>query len=273
MRTARQKASVVIVAALLMSVSAGCVKPPIVKIHGIDVESFDFEKINLLFDMKVTNPNGFELNFSSLNYTVTSAGTEIVHGALPTPVMNLPANKTSIVRVPVSVELANLAPLLSKIRAKEEIPYRFSTESKFHFLGLKIPVRVSRNGLMPALRKPSWRFRKVRYVKGPPSWMELSFEVDNPNTFELPLEELSGALKYGDEVVMRINEPNLKPIAPGKTAMFTVRARADGKGVAKAFARRIISRQRQKFTFDGRLKMGVPKLLKKMLLEKSQKDD
>ena len=264
---------VVFVAALLMSVSIGCVKPPTVKLHDIDVTGVDFRKIDLVFDLKVTNPNNFQLNFSSLTYSLTSDGVEIIKDALSSPVMSLSANETVIVRAPVSVEYAALAPILRNVRAGEAIPYQFSTTAKFHFLGLKIPVRLKRSGRMPALRKPAWHFRDVRLVKGPPSWLELSFEVENPNIFELPLEQLSGALKYGNEIVVRINEPNLKPIPPGKTAMFTVRTRADGAGVAKAFTRSIISRQRQRFAFEGGLRIGVPKLLRKMLLEEETKDD
>ncbi len=274
MQSMLQKVWVVVVAVLLLSVSAGCVKPPTVKLHDIDVVGIDFRKIDLVFALKVTNPNNFQLDFSSLTYGLASDGTEIVKGALASPVMSLSANETTIVRAPISLEYAALAPMLRNIRAGETIPYQFSTAAEFLFLDLlKIPVHLKRSGRMPALRKPAWHFRDVRLVKGPPSWLELSFEVENPNIFELPLEKLSGVLKYGNEIILRIDEPNLKPIPPGKTAMFTIRTRADGSGVTKAFARSIISRRRQRFAFEGSLRVGVPKLLRKMLLEELPKDD
>ncbi len=273
MQSTVKKVLVVLAAALLSNALIGCIKPPTVKLHDIDIAGFDFNKIDLVFDVKVTNPNDFQLDFSDLAYCVTSGQTEIVSGALPSPVMALSGNETTVVRVPVSLEFAGLASLMHNVRAGESIPYEFSSTSKFHFLGLKIPVRMKRKGRLPVLRKPGWRFRKAKFIKGPPSWLELSFEVDNPNVFELPLEQLSGALKYGDDVVLRVNEPNLKPIPPGKTVMFVVRARADGRGVARAIAKALISGQKKSFAFDGRLKMGVPKLLRKMLLEKEPKDE
>lgn len=259
--------------AMVLPALAGCaIKRPIVKLHDVDVVGFDFQKLDLVFSVKVTNPNDYQISLSSLTYGLASGGLEFAHGSVPKPITPLSANETVVILAPVSVEYAPLAAVLRKARAGEAIPYELTGTAKFGFLLWKIPVKLKHAGQMPPLRKPAWHFRDVRLIRGPPSWLELSFEVENPNTFDLPLKRLSGGLRYGDETVVRINEPALEPVPAGKTAMLKVRARVDGLGVTKALAKTLVQRRRQ-FTFEGELQLGVPQLLRKMLLGKNGKDE
>ncbi|KKL64813.1 hypothetical protein LCGC14_2161240 [marine sediment metagenome] len=264
-------AAATLLAALLAGLLAGCVKSPVLELTGVGVEGVDFKKVDLAFELRATNPNGFRIHLTGVTYVLESEGTEFARGEMRRP-MTLPANQATTVRAPISVYYLDLLPVLRRARGAESVPYQLKADAKFRFLGIGIPVRLKRSGKMPALRNPGWHLRDVQLVRGPPSWLELSFEVDNPNAFELPLEQLRGVLKYGDDVVVRIDEPKLGLVPPGKSKVFSVRARADGRGVARAFARRLLRGQRQKFTFDGDLRVGVPALLRKMFAQGQRGD-
>jgi len=255
-----------VLALILSAGTAGCFKRPTVSLHDVTVEGIDFSKIDLAFDLKIHNPNNFQISLSSLTYGMASGGADFARGAVAQPIALLSANETTAIRAPVTLNYAELLPLVEKARAGQAIPYQFRSEARFNFLGMKIPVRMNRQGQIPPLRRPSWHFRKVRLVKGPPSWLEMTFEVDNPNTFDLPLARIHGALTFAGQPVVRIDESQLAPIPAGKTAPLTVRVRADGPGVAKAVAKTFLGERSGRFAFEGALRLRAPPMLRKMLL-------
>ncbi len=256
----------VFAAAMLLGASAGCIKRPTAKLHDIEVTAFDFRQVDLVFHLAIHNPNSFQINLSALNYGLSSGGVEFATGSLASPIAALSASESTIIRAPVVVEYARLSSVLSKLAAGEEIPYEFHSSATFNWLIFPIPLSLKHSGQMPRLRKPNWHFRDIELIKGPPSWLKLSFEVENPNAFALPLERLKGTVNYGGHAVVRIDEAQLEPIPPGRTAMVSVRARVDGPGVTKAVTKAILSGQRRRFSFAGQLRLGVPELLRKMLV-------
>jgi len=253
-------------AMILSAAAGGCFKRPTVSLQDVTVEGIDFSKIDLAFDLKVHNPNNFQISLSSLTYGMASAGADFARGAVAQPIAMLSANETTAIRAPVTLNYAELLPLVQRARAGEAIPYQFRSEARFSFLGMKIPVRLNRKGQIPLLRRPSWHFRNVRLIKGQPSWLEMTFEVDNPNTFDLPLARLHGALTFAGQPVVRIDESELSPIPAGQAAPLTVRVRADGPGVAKAVTKAFLGERSRRFAFEGALRLKAPPTLRKMLL-------
>ncbi len=271
-RSSRWRALVVSAAvAAVLATSAGCIKKPTMKVAGVRVVGLDFEKIDLVFDMKVFNPNGFQIVLSSLSYDLIAGGITLASGRVPSPVVALAARENTVVQTPVSVDYVALAQAMGLARSGQYIPYELKTKAKFNALIVDIPLEFSRKGRMPPIRKPNWHFRDVRYVKGPPSRFDITFEIDNPNQFTIPLQRIHGVLKYGDDVVVRIDQPTLEPIPPGATANVVIPARVDGWGATKALQRSLL--QRRHFKFEGELRMGVPEVLRKLFLEETAPDE
>ena len=259
---------IALVAGVLLATGAGCIKKPTAKLHDIRIVGLDFHKIDLVFDLAVHNPNNFQINLSALHYDLIASETVFARGTLASPVAALSARETTIIAAPVTIEYRALADVIGKIRSGEPVPYTFDAAMNFDWLIFPIPLNISHAGKIPPLRKPDWHFRDVRIVKGKESWLELSFDVVNPNTFALPLERLHGVIKYGSNVVVRVDEPSLQPVGAGETGVINLRVRADGPGVTAAMAKAILTGRRDAFSFDGELRLGAPQLLRKMLLDK-----
>ena len=240
----------------------GCWRKPTVSLGGIEVTGFDLRKLDLLLHLKVTNPNAGALHMDDLTYGLSAGGIEIAKGAAARPIPPLAGRSDTIVPAPVSIDFLNLAPVLNQSRGAESIPFDFAGTATFKVLGWEVPVRLRRIGEIPPLKEIGWRFVDVDFQAGRPSWLALKFEVDNPNRFELPLSRLRGALKYGDDILLRVDEPKLQPVPAGGRGEFTVKVRLDGVGVTTAVARAVRDRRSKRFRFDGQLRFGVPEMLR-----------
>ena len=250
---------------LLAGGLGGCWRKPTVALGGIEVTGFDLRKLDLLLHLKVTNPNAGALHMDDLTYALTAGGIEIAKGAAARPIPPLRGRSDTIVPAPVSIDFLNLVPVLNQSRGAESIAFDFAGTATFKVLGWQIPIRLRQVGEIPPLREIGWRFVGVDFHAGRPSWLALKFEVDNPNRFELPLTQLRGALKYGDDILLRVDEPKLQPVPAGGRAEFTVKVRLDGVGVATAVARAVRDRRSKRFRFDGQLRFGVPATLRAMV--------
>ncbi len=251
---------------------AGCsYEKPTVELANIGVTGIDFQKLDLLFDLKVHNPNSFQISISSLDYQVAAGGERVAGGALPRPIPPLGAKKTTNLRAPVELHYAGLLPVVKKLGARQALPFEFSGEAAFNILGLTVPVPFRHEGRIPALRAPSWHLRQVRLLGQGDPGLELVFEVDNPNDFPLPLLQLKGHLRYGEQTLLEVNQTGLESAPAGRPAELTVPIRINAAGVLEAVGD-AISRGGS-IRFDGKLHLGVPPSLKEMLLGQEQGDD
>ena len=256
----------------LLPAGAGCAfKKPTVKLDDIHVAGLDFQKLDLIFDLKVDNPNPFQISISGLEYDLTAVGERFAEGALPQPVAALGAGQVAHVRAPVALHYKRLLPLLQKLRSAEPIPYEFKTTLTFNLLGTKVPVPLAHAGRIPALRAPSWHFRNMQLVKGTTPVVKLVFDVENPNQFELPLKQLTGALQAGDKPLIQVSEVALAPVPAGQTATLTIPVQINAAGVARAVAE--VLTERQPLRFEGELRLGSPASLRRMLLGQGDGED
>ena len=252
--------------------AAGCsFKKPTVRLHDIQIAGLDFHKLELVFELKITNPNAYQISIWGLEYALAAAGQQFASGALPQPIAALGAKQTTHIRAPVAVEFSSLRPLVSKLRAREPIPYEFAATTTFNALGMKVPVPLRHGGEIPPLETPSWHFRDARLVGGVAPVVELVFDVDNPNRFELPLKQLKGFLKCGDRTLLEVNRAALTPIPATGSARLTLPLRVHPAEALAALTQAL--KQPRSLRFEGKLLLGEPASLRDMLLGKANGED
>ncbi|MHC4717597.1 MAG: LEA/WHy family protein, partial [Planctomycetota bacterium] len=221
-----------VAAALLALAAGGCsIQKPTLALRDIEVAGLDFEKIDLVLDLTVTNPNEYAISLYGLDYEISAGGRRFGGGSLPRPVTPLEASQTSVIKAPLSVTFRDLKPLAAEATSGKDIEYELTGEATFTLIGLKIKVPLKRTGKLPALKAPSWRFADVRLSRAALT-AEVVFEVDNPNPFALPLRALTGVVKYGDQPVLRVDQPSLSPVPAGKTTAVAVPVKLESAGVA-----------------------------------------
>lgn len=261
---AARVATLAFAAALLAS--AGCYRKPDVALRDAGIAAMDVRAAQLVFDVEVRNPNEFQVGMWGLEYTLSAVGQELASGALTRPLAPIGGMETSTVRVPVTIEYGRLRPLIDSLRLGEPIRWEFAAKATFNYLGLWRSVKLRRGGEMPPLRAPTWRFSDLRLTgQGTDATAQLVFAVVNPNGFELPLAILSGALKHGDEVLLRVDHSPMDPAPPRTTARITVPVRLTAPGAAEAVANAMGDSRRVRF--EGELRLAVPAKLKSLLFD------
>lgn len=258
--------------AVLAATLGGCaIKRPTLKLRDIEVAGLDFKKLDLVLDLAVTNPNSHQISLYGLEYDLAAGGESFAAGALPRPVTPLAAKHTTIVKVPVALEFKRLLPLLTKATSGEAVDCELNVTATFDFIGVKLSVPLKRRGRLPALRAPSWRFRDVKWVGSGRSVVALTFEVENPNRFALPLRSLSGALMAGDKPLLRVDRSSLSPIPAGKTASVVVPVKLDVAAALAAVARAI--NDPKSLRFEGNLDLDPPVALHELLVQGLQEHE
>jgi len=259
-------------AALLAVLTAGgcAIQKPTLALRDIEVAAIGFHQIDLVLDFAVTNPNDFGINLYGLDYELTAGGGRLAGGSLPRPVGSLEPNRTIVVKAPVSVTYGTLKPLVSAAKSGEAIDYEMTTTATFNVFGVKVKVPLRRSGKIPPLRSPSWRFTDIRLVMPGPA-VEVSFEVDNPNPFALPLKALTGVVKVGDRPVLRVSGTTLDPIPPKEKRTVTVPVKLDSAGVLSLLREGLADRR--KLSFEGNLALDAPVSLHEFLLGHLAKEE
>jgi LEA14-like dessication related protein len=261
--TARRSAAILTAAACIVSAAAGggCeMKTPSVRLRDIRVAEADFEKLQLLLDFEIANPNSYQISLWGFEVALTAAGEEFAAGSLDRPVMGLSAGEAANLRAPVTIRYADVPELVS--RPDRPAPCDLSAKATFSFLVVRRAVSFTHAGQVPPLRAPSWRFRDLR-SRGQ-GVVELVFDVTNPNTFELPLGRLAGVLKCGDETLVRVNRLPPGPVPAGRTARLVVPVSMDPQAALRAAAR--AEAAPRSLRFEGTLQLGPPPPLRAMLL-------
>lgn len=126
----------------LLSVTSSCgilnkdIAKPKAQVMDVVVDSFDSEKLALVFDVQVYNPNDFELKISSLDYKVQISGRQLTEGKMNSG-LKLPANGNVLLKVPLNFRLSDLFASISEVLSKRSAPYTFTGSAN---IGLfKIP--------------------------------------------------------------------------------------------------------------------------------------
>ena len=259
---AAARAAILAFAAALLA-SAGCYRKPGVALRDAGIAAMDVRAAELIFDIEVRNPNDFQVGMWGLEYSLSAMGQEVARGALARPLAPVGGTDTSTVRARVTIEYDRLRPLVDSLRLGEPIRWEFAAKATFNYLGLWRSVRLRQRGEMPPLRAPTWGFSSLRLTgRGSDAAVELVFAIANPNGFELPLVGLSGALKHGDEVLLRVDHSGMAPVPARKTANVTVPVRLPEPGAADAVANAMGDSRR--LYFEGELRLAVPAKLKRL---------
>ena len=82
----------------------GCdISRPTIRLLDIEVNSIDFEKIELTYQFEITNPNSYMITLWGFDFALVSGGETFARCLLPKPVGGVPAGGHTTVRAPVNL--------------------------------------------------------------------------------------------------------------------------------------------------------------------------
>ena len=199
------KTIVLILSLLCVVTTTGCesmlgmIRKPGARIDGVRFDGLSLEKVNLVFDIDVTNPYSFDIPLTNLDYALSSEGAQFLDGQADLQGTSIPAYGSRTVPVPVSLTFAGLLKLLQKVKPGEVVPYESSLKLWLDVPNaepLGIPLNFSGNVPVPAL--PEVELGEVKWGKLTldEAGAVLHVRVRNLNRFPVDLTKMTYGLKF-----------------------------------------------------------------------------
>jgi len=179
-------------AELLKILEQSSIQEPRVECTGTKISGLSFDKIDLLFDLKVTNPNSISIHLSGYDYDLIISDASFLNGQQNNAI-DLAANGSSLLQLPISITFKSLFEIYQSVKDADSLRYTLKTGFSFNLPVLgDVRIPVSRDGSFPVVRIPSISLSQIRLNKlnfmG--ADLKMSIRVQNPNAFSLNLKGL-----------------------------------------------------------------------------------
>lgn len=172
------------------------IQKPQVEITKIAITGLSFEEADLLFDIKINNPNSIGISMAGFDYDLHLNNTSFLKGDRNKK-MEIIANGDATIQLPLSLNYQNIYKTYQNLKDADDINYTLNTGFSFDlpFLG---PVRipVSKSGKFPTLKLPSISLHAIKLNRLTLTGADfnIGIKVDNPNTWSVLLNNLDYTL-------------------------------------------------------------------------------
>ncbi len=169
------------------------VQNPDVQFESAKLNGLSFEKADLMFDLKVINPNNFNITLSGFDYDLLINQNSFLSGK-QNKGLAIKANDFSIVHIPLSIKYIELYDTYKSFKNDDTLKYTLKTGLIFDLPVLgKVRVPVSKSGALPLLKLPSISFKSIKLNNLGLSGADLTVEVglDNPNAMNILLNKMN----------------------------------------------------------------------------------
>ena len=166
---------------------------PSAELLGTRLTNINFEGVDLVFDVAVTNRNPFSLRVAGLDYEIVIAENSLISGVMAQG-LKLKKSSVSKVAVPVTLKFDDLKQLPGELWKGDEFEYHVFTDIHLNLPVIgKYTIPVSAKGELPVPKMPSVRMQKVRVVRLNLASADIvaDIEIDNPNAFGLGLKNFN----------------------------------------------------------------------------------
>jgi LEA14-like dessication related protein len=113
------------IAIFLASCLSWVMEKPSFVLRGVSLRPLSLTDVNIVLDLDVHNPNRFDLNFKSLEYTVYLKNEEIGNGRLEKELL-VSSAATTRVQAPVAAKFIDLSGSLKSILTEGNLPYKIT---------------------------------------------------------------------------------------------------------------------------------------------------
>ncbi len=165
---------------------------PQVAFETATISGLSFEAVDLLFDLKISNPNPVGVSLVGFDYDFLLNGNSFIKGE-QTDGLDIEPNGQNTVQIPVSATFSNIYNAFSSIKNQDSTTYKIECGFSFDLpvLGSK-RILVSKTGSLPLLKRPNIRVKqlKLERLSFAGADLNLRVEIDNPNSFSFLLNTM-----------------------------------------------------------------------------------
>ena len=183
-------------AELLQLLQQSNMKKPNATVVDAQLTGLSFSKADLLFNVKIDNPNNVAISLAGLDYGLTIDQKSLFSGTKNDP-LNIDANGSSNVQIPLSLAFEDIYKAVKSLTDKEKSIYNFEGGVSFDLPVLgKFRLPISKSGELPLLKLPKVKIKDISMKSL--SWsganMQLDIAVKGSGGLNLFLDKLDYGL-------------------------------------------------------------------------------
>lgn len=177
------------------------VQKPTAEVAGISLQNLSLQDADLLFNIKVSNPNTMGIKLSGFDYNLLLQDNSFLKGAEGSEV-DIAANSEGFIKFPLTVNFKDLYNTYQNLKNEDEINYTIDLGLNVDLpvLGM-VRVPVSKSDKLPTLKIPDVKLKTIKLdnLSLTNASFNLQFEVDNPNQWNLNLNKMDYHLIVNDK--------------------------------------------------------------------------
>jgi LEA14-like dessication related protein len=169
---------------------AGIQKPDVSVTHA-KIDKLSFTSADLLFDLKITNPNQVGLKFTGFDYNFLIEGTSFLSGVQESGI-EIHSKSDSTVQLPLTLVYKNVYETFRNLYEKDSSNYQLKCSFSFNVPVLgNVTVPVNKEGELPLLKLPSINLKSLRIARLGFSRADLGLDIllKNPNAFSIDINK------------------------------------------------------------------------------------
>jgi len=168
------------------------VQKPTAEVAGISLQNLSPQDADLLFNIKVSNPNSVGIKLSGFDYTLLLQDNSFLKGDEGSEI-DIAANSNGVIKFPLTVNFNDLYNTYQNLKNEDEINYTLDLGLNVDLpvLGM-VRVPVSKSDKLPTLKIPGVKLKTIKLdnFSLTKASFNLQFEVNNPNQWNLNLNKM-----------------------------------------------------------------------------------
>jgi LEA14-like dessication related protein len=167
------------------------VQKPTVEFTNAKISGLSFDKIDLLFDIKITNPNAVGINLSGFDYDLLINQNSFISGQQNDP-LEIKAQGENVIQLPVSLKFLDIYNTYTDLKNNTESKYQIKCGLNFNLPVLgETRIPISKSGDIPLLQFPKIDVSSLKLDKLNLTGADLILDVKltNPNSFSMLLDK------------------------------------------------------------------------------------
>ena len=169
------------------------IQKPNLSVENVRISDFDFEELELTYDIKVNNPNALSVQMLAYDYNLDINENTLVTGDQKKEIA-IEASGASTFQVPVRLNFTDVYRSVQSLRNTDEASYSFLSNLTFDLPVLgETKVPVNKDGRIPLLKTPKISLEdfNVTGINLSSADINLQLRFDNPNSFGININALN----------------------------------------------------------------------------------
>ena len=178
------------------------VQRPGVRFIGARLAGLSFDKVDLLFDLEIRNPNSLGVTMAGFRYDLAVNESPFLEGKEEKEVA-IAAQGASTIQIPLTLSFDHLYQVFKSLRQKDNAAYSLQCGFLFDLPVLgAVEIPASKSGDFPLPKFPAVRVEGLHIENLSPlaADLTLKLQLDNSNAFSMILEGMQYQFEINDQM-------------------------------------------------------------------------